>query len=89
MVKTKAGNLLSVRKGDGHGGFAPPTVFRSDPGIYSFAFLTLKGSSVPSIVAAVQDVDEIMVFKNDGTCDFGKPRGRGIGYQRGVVVHQN
>jgi hypothetical protein len=80
-----AGNLLSVLKGDGHGGFAPDRVFRGDPGMYSLAFLNLTGSSLPSIVAASQDADEVTVFKNDGTADFGPPRGRSIGYTGGTA----
>jgi hypothetical protein len=79
-----AGNLLSVLKGDGHGRFAPATVFRADPGMYSFAFLNLRGSSLPSIVAASEDSDAVTVFKNDGTGDFGQPRGRSIGYNGGT-----
>jgi FG-GAP-like repeat len=80
-----AGSLLSVLKGDGHGRFAPATVFRGDPGMYSFAFLNLRGSSLPSIVAASQDLDRVTVFKNDGTADFGQPSGRSIGYNGGTV----
>ena len=79
-----AGNLLCVLKGDGTGNFAAASVFRSQPGMYSLAFLELSGASVPSILAVNQDTDALTLFKNDGTGDFGAPRGRAIGYAGGT-----
>lgn len=79
-----AGNLLSISKGNGQGAFAAATVFRGEPGMYSLAFASFEGASVPSVLAANEDVDSITIFKNDGTADFGEPRGRAIGYQGGT-----
>ena len=79
-----AGNLLSISKGNGQGGFAAATVFRGEPGMYSLAFASFGGVSVPSVLAVNEDVDSITIFKNDGTADFGEPRGRAIGYQGGT-----
>lgn len=79
-----AGNLLSVLKGDGTGNFATASVFGGQPGMYSLGFIALRGASVPSVLAINQDTDVLTFFTNDGTGDFGPPRGRAIGYQGGT-----
>ena len=80
-----AGNLLSVLKGDGQGNLGIANVFRGRPGMYSLAFISLNGSPVPSIITVDEDTDSLTLFPNDGTGDFGAPRGEAIGYSGGTA----
>ena len=72
-------------KGTRQGNLGIANVFRGRPGMYSLAFISLNGSPVPSIITVDEDTDSLTLFPNDGTGDFGAPRGEAIGYSGGTA----
>lgn len=80
------GDVVSVSFGNGDGTFGTPSLFRGEPGMYSFATTDLNGDGAPDIVTANQNSDSVSVYLNDGTGAFGSPSGAYLGYSVGGIV---
>lgn len=79
------GNLLSVLKGDGHGNFGNPAVYRGDPSLAWLAVTDVNNDHHLDVISANEDGDSVTVFLNDGTGSFGLPSGLGLGYNSGTL----
>ena len=81
----EAGYLLSVLKGDGKGNLAVAQTYRGGTSAYSFVVADFNGDNRPEILTADSGENQVSVFTNDGTGDYGSPQGATIGYTFGPV----
>jgi hypothetical protein len=79
----EATNLVTVLLGDGSGNLSSPQVYRGEPSLYGLAVVDLSGDGKPEVIAASQDTDTIVVFKNDGKGNLDGPVGGYLGYIAG------
>ncbi len=80
----EAGYLLSVLKGDGKGNLSTAQVYRGGADAYSFVVADFLGNNHPDILTADSLEDQLTLFSNDGTGNYGPPQGETIGYPNAV-----
>lgn len=81
---TETGDTVTVRFGNGKGGFGAAQVYRGDPGMFALAVADLKGNGRPDVITANQDANTTTVYVNNGSGNFGAPQGGYDGFEEGT-----
>jgi FG-GAP-like repeat len=82
---TEAGYLLSVLKGDGKGNLSIAQTYRGGTDAYSLVVADFNGDGRPEILTADSLENQVSLFTNDGSGNYGPPVGETIGYTIGPV----
>jgi hypothetical protein len=81
----EAGYLISVLKGDGKGNLAAAQTYRGGADVYSFIVADFNGDNLPEILTADSLENQVALFTNDGSGNYGAPQGETIGYTLGPM----
>ncbi len=80
----EAGYLVSVLKGDGQGNVDPAVVYRGGSDTYSLVVADFNGDNRPEILTASSLENDVNLFTNDGSGNYGPPQGTTVGYPLGI-----
>ena len=82
---SEASYLVSVLDGDGKGDLSVAQVYRGGADAYSLALADFNGDNRPEIITTSSLENQVSLFDNDGSGNFGPPQGATIGYTIGPV----
>jgi hypothetical protein len=84
-VGAEAGYLVSVLTGDGKGNLAVAQTYRGGTDAYSLIVADFTGDNRPEILTADSLENQVSLFINDGSGNYGPPQGATIGYTAGPM----
>jgi hypothetical protein len=79
-VGAEAGYLVSVLMGNGKGNLGVARTYRGGTDAYSLIVADFNGDNRPEILTADSLEDQVSLFMNDGSGNYGPPQGATIGY---------
>jgi FG-GAP-like repeat len=82
---TSAGYLVSVLDGDGKGDLGLAQVYRGGTDAYSLIVADFNGDNRPEILTTSSLENQVSLFTNDGSGNYGPPQGETVGYTFGPV----